>query len=595
MARNTAGGIVSLRSSWHLQLQEIMPLNESVMTRAQERLDDLTKPLGSLGQLEPLIVRLAGMTGNVIPKIEKPLTLIFGADHGVAEEGVSAYSQTVTEEMAVNVAMGSAVSSVLARSAGSDLWMIDVGIRRAVRHPGVIVRKVDFGTRNMAVGPAMREEQLDKALGIGWQTAMEAIDGGHDFLILGEVGIGNTTVASALSASLLGVDPIDVVGPGTGIDSGALAHKLQVIKAALQVNQPNGDDAWDVLQKLGGFEIAAMTGAMLASTIKGIPVLLDGLTTGVAALAALRMQPLVRQYLIAGHCSPEPAHRLLLEALDLTPLLELGLRLGEASGALLALPVIRLALKTMAETATFTDARVTNPHRPHSSEEPSSVPNSGVPVALGFSPVEKEVVYKVIESRRDIRVFLPDPVPDATLARILAAGHMGPSVGFMQPWNFIVIRDKEIRKRLQALVERERVIAGQYYPDAKRDYYLRLKVEGLMDAPMTLCVTNDSTRGGPHVLGRNTIPETDLMSTACAIENLWLAARAEGVAIGWVSMYRKEDVREVLSIPEHVDPVALLTLGFTPYFPEIPVLERVGWRERLDLQTLVYEDRWGNQ
>ncbi|WP_243239763.1 5,6-dimethylbenzimidazole synthase [Sulfobacillus harzensis] len=247
----------------------------------------------------------------------------------------------------------------------------------------------------------------------------------------------------------------------------------------------------------------------------------------------------------------------------------------------------------MAETATFSDARVTNPHGPVIAGEPAGESRNDAPVALGFSPAEKDAVYKVIRARRDIRVFLPDPVPDDILGRILDAGHRGPSVGFMQPWNFLVVRDQETRRRLQELVERERVIAGQHYPDSQRDYYLRLKVEGLMDAPITLCVTNDPTRGGPHVLGRNTIPETDLMSTACAIENMWLAARAEGVAVGWVSMYRKEDVREVLGIPDHVDPVALLTLGFTPHFPDIPVLERVGWRKRLDLTTLVYEERWG--
>lgn len=202
-------------------------------------------------------------------------------------------------------------------------------------------------------------------------------------------------------------------------------------------------------------------------------------------------------------------------------------------------------------------------------------------------------MYKVIRARRDIRIFLPDPVPDATLAEILAAGHLGPSVGFMQPWNFIVIRDPAIRQHLQQLVDKERVRAGEHYSDTQRDFYLRLKVEGLMDAPLTLCVTTDPTRGGPHVLGRNTIPETDLMSTACAIENMWLAARAEGVAMGWVSMYRKEDVRELLGIPSHVEPVTLLTVGFTPDFPEIPLLQRVGWWERLDVASLVFEDKWG--
>lgn len=584
---------MSLPSPWRSRLGDVPPLDPSAMRRAQARWDDLTKPRGSLGQLEPLVVQLAGITGQVAPRIAKPLTVIFAADHGVAEDGVSAYGQEVTEEMAVNVAMGSAVSSVLARGAGSDLWLIDVGIRRSVRHPGVRVRKVARGTGNIARGPAMTVEELDAALEVGWQTVVEAVGQGHDLVILGEMGIGNTTAASAMSACLLGIGTADVVGPGTGIGSEALARKSAVIDTALAVNQPNSSDAWDILRKLGGFDIAAMTGAVLAAAAHGVPILLDGMTTGVAALAAVRMAPATRPYLIAGHCSPEPAHQRLLQALDLTPLLNLGLRLGEASGALLALPLVSQALKTMAETATFSDARVTNPHGSVLAGDLVGKSRNDAPVALGFSPAEKDAVYKVIRARRDIRVFLPDPVSDDILGRILDAGHQGPSVGFMQPWNFLVVRDHETRRRLQELVERERVIAGQHYPDSQRDYYLRLKVEGLMDAPITLCVTNDPTRGGPHVLGRNTIPETDLMSTACAIENMWLAARAEGVAVGWVSMYRKEDVREVLGIPNHVDPVALLTLGFTPYFPEIPVLERVGWRKRLDLASVVYEERWG--
>ncbi|PSR21516.1 MAG: 5,6-dimethylbenzimidazole synthase [Sulfobacillus acidophilus] len=584
---------MGLSAQWRARLGAVPPLDGSAMHRAQARLDDLTKPRGSLGRLESLVVQVAGIRGQIAPRITQPLTLIFAADHGVAKEGVSAYDQEVTEEMVVNAAMGSAVCSVLARGAGSDLWVIDVGVRRLVRHPGVRVRKVGLGTANLVRGPAMTAAELEEALEAGWQTVSEAIGQGYDLVILGEMGIGNTTAASAMSACLLGMATSDVVGPGTGVDADRLARKCAVVDAALTINRPDGGDAWDVLQKVGGFEIAAMTGAVMAAAAHRMPILLDGVTTATAALAAVRVAPAVRPYLIAGHCSSEPAHAHLLQALQLAPLLDLDLRLGEASGALLALPLLTQALKMMAETATFSDARVSNPHGPTNEGDQRREPRPEVPVALGFSAAEKEAVYKVIEARRDIRTFLPDPIPDDILARILDAGHRGPSVGFMQPWNFLVIRDLKTRQRLQELVERERVIAGAHYPDPQRDYYLRLKVEGLLDAPITLCVTNDSTRGGPHVLGRNTIPETDVMSTACAIENMWLAARAEGVAMGWVSMYRKEDVRQVLGIPDHVDPVALLTIGFTAYFPEIPVLERVGWRQRLDLRSLVYEERWG--
>lgn len=584
---------MSLSTQWRVRGDAIPPLHHDTMDRAQRRLDDLTKPRGSLGHLEPLVIRLAGITGNVIPHIEKPWAIIFAADHGVAEEGVSAYDQAVTEEMAVNAAMGSALCSVLARSHHCDLWIVDVGIARLARHPVIIERKVGWGTHNIAHGPAMTESELNQAIETGWILAGDAIDKGCDCLIIGEMGIGNTTAAAAMAAALLSADVDDVVGPGTGLTPHQRARKVAIVSQALTANHPDRDNPWDVLRKLGGFEIAAMTGAILAAATRRVPILLDGMPTGMAALVAVGLAPMTQGYLIAGHVSPEPAHARIIEAMKLTPLLNLGLRVGEASGALMALPLITQALKAMAEMATFSDARVTNPHGDSGSQDLTISPNDRNPVSFAFSPAEQQAVYKVIQARRDIRVFLPDPIAETTLARILAAGHMGPSVGFMQPWNFILIRDRATREQLQRLVERERVAAGKHYPDRQRDYYLRLKVEGLVDAPLTLCVTNDRTRGGPHVLGRNTIPETDLMSTACAIENMWLAARAEGVAVGWVSMYQKNDVRDVLGIPTHVDPVALLSMGFTSHFPEIPVLERVGWGKRLELESLVFVERWG--
>ncbi|WP_274436622.1 5,6-dimethylbenzimidazole synthase [Alicyclobacillus sp. ALC3] len=220
---------------------------------------------------------------------------------------------------------------------------------------------------------------------------------------------------------------------------------------------------------------------------------------------------------------------------------------------------------------------------------------SGSPTVPDFTEAERNAVYKAILARRDIRSFLPDEIDEDALWRILVAAHHGPSVGYMQPWNFILVRDKERLREIQQTVEGERVRAAENYQDLKQDYYLRLKVEGLLQAPLTICVTNDSTRGGPHVLGRNTIPETDLMSTSCAIENMWLAARAEGIGLGWVSIYQKADIRQILRIPEHIDPVALLSVGYTSHFPDIPLLERVGWGKRLELQSLIYQDYWGNE
>ena len=571
------------------------PLDAVAMDRARERLDDLTKPRGSLGSLESLIVRLAGIQQRVIPQVKMPLALIFAADHGVAEEGVSAYESDVTEQMAVNIAMGTAVSSVMARQSGIPVIVVDVGVGRAVRHPAVLVKKTRLGSRNMTQGPAMTEEDLDHALRTGWDRVENAIQEGYDLILLGELGIANTTASSAMASLLLHRNPQHLIGRGTGISDDRWQQKVATVERALAVNAVDATDPQEILRHVGGYEIAAMVGGMLAAARHRTPVVLDGVTTGVAALVASRMSPGTQAYLIASHVSPEPAHPPILEALGLSPLLTLQMRLGEASGALLAFPLIQQALAVMAQTATFKDARVSNPHR-HT--EPMASPfsaSSPEPVQDRFSDNEREAVYKVIRARRDIRSFLPDPVPDTVLARILEAGHLGPSVGYMQPWNFILIRDLSIRQALQRLVDQERVAAAEHYTDLKRDYYLRLKVEGLVDAPLTLCVTNDPTRGGPHVLGRNTIPETDLMSTACAIENIWLAARAEGVAVGWVSMYQKDAIREVLGIPSHIVPAALLTIGYTSYFPEIPVLERVGWGQRLDLHRLVFTDRWGRE
>lgn len=414
-------------------------------------------------------------------------------------------------------------------------------------------------------------------------------------MVLGEMGIGNTTASTAMIAGLLRLPVDELVGLGTGITDAQKQLKRDLIVEALKAQRPNADNPWDVLTKVGGFEIGAMAGAMIECARHRIPVLLDGLIASTAALFASRIAAIL-PYLIASHQSLEPAHGRVLDALGVRPLVEWGMHLGEGSGALLMLPVIQNACRVLAETATFEDARVSNPHgvwRETQSAVSSDVVISGYTVVPGdFDETEQKAVYKAILARRDIRSFLPDLVPEDVLERILSAAHHGPSVGYMQPWNFILIRDKARLAQIQRVVEAERVRASENYADLKRDYYLRLKVEGLTQAPLTICVTNDPTRGGPHVLGRNTIPETDLMSTACAIENMWLAARAEGVGMGWVSFYQKADIREILQIPDHIHPVALLSVGYTAHFPDIPLLERVGWGKRLNLTDLVFNELW---
>lgn len=212
-----------------------------------------------------------------------------------------------------------------------------------------------------------------------------------------------------------------------------------------------------------------------------------------------------------------------------------------------------------------------------------------------FNGQEKKALYDVIYKRRDVRTFLSKSIPLDVLQRVLEAGHHAPSVGFMQPWNFILVKDGELKKKLAWAAEKERKALSIHYEGEKANQFLELKVEGIKEAPVTICVTCDPTRGGSHVLGRNSIPETDILSTACAIQNMWLASCAEGLALGWVSFYKKNDVRDILSIPPHVDPVALLSIGYTEDYPSSPILEEAKWEKRRELDGLIFEDTWGNK
>ncbi|MDQ0903813.1 MULTISPECIES: 5,6-dimethylbenzimidazole synthase [unclassified Paenibacillus] len=211
-----------------------------------------------------------------------------------------------------------------------------------------------------------------------------------------------------------------------------------------------------------------------------------------------------------------------------------------------------------------------------------------------FTEEEKQGLYKSIYTRRDVRTFLSDPVPEETIMRLLNAAHHGPSVGFMQPWNFILISTDKVKERLAWAADKERRALAIHYEDTRQDEFLNLKIEGIKQAPITICVTCDPTRGGSHVLGRNSIPETDIMSVACAIQNMWLAACAEGLAMGWVSFYKKNDVRDILRIPPHIDPVALLSIGFTENYPEKPILETANWEKRRSLNNLIFSETWGH-
>ena len=328
------------------------------MTAAREHLDRLTKPPGSLGRLETLVVQLAGISGSASPRIERPAVVVFAADHGVTAQGVSAYPSSVTAQMVANFEAGGAAINVLARAAGAELVVVDVGV--AGTGPSAASR-IRAGTRDMTVEPAMTRDEVVAALAVGREVVQGLVGEGCDAIALGEMGIGNTTAASALVAALTGRAPAEVTGRGTGLDADAVRHKVAVIERALERHQPRSDDALGALAAVGGLEIAALVGAMLAAAEAHVPVVLDGFITGAAALVAVGIAPNVGPRLIASHRSAEPGHRVVLEELRLEPLLDLDLRLCEGSGAALALPLIRAATRILDEMATFDSAGITGP------------------------------------------------------------------------------------------------------------------------------------------------------------------------------------------------------------------------------------------
>ncbi len=336
----------------------IPPFDEDAARAARARQDRLTKPTGSLGRLEDLAVQLAGMTGQALPDIEPPVIFVYAADHGVAVRGVSAYPPEVTAQMVLNFARGGAVINALAGQLGTALVVADVGVA-ADFPPDLPIRhcKVRRGTGDWTEGPAMTGDEAREAVAVGTRLFAEA--GAVGVCLVGEMGIGNTTTASALAAALLGIDPARLVGRGTGVDAAGVERKLSVIRLGV-ARHGSPIDAWETLAALGGLEIAAMAGTILAAAGARVPILLDGFIATAAALVAAGIDPGVRPFLIAAHRSPEPGHGVLLEHLGLTPLLDLGLRLGEASGAALALPLLRLAVAVHRETATFESAGVSD-------------------------------------------------------------------------------------------------------------------------------------------------------------------------------------------------------------------------------------------
>lgn len=345
-----------MSNSWWLAPAQAIniPVREEALARQQQ----LTKPTGSLGQLERVAVQLAGLQGRVKPKADALWIAIFAGDHGVVAEGVSAYPQEVTGQMLHNFVTGGAAISVLAQQLSAQLDVVDLGTIAPLDLPGVRHLRIGAGTANFAQGPAMTQAQGLLALQAGRDSVLRAKAVGSELFVGGEMGIGNTAAASAVACSLLECAAQLLVGPGTGLNAAGIAHKTEVIERALTLHAEHAGDPLQSLFSLGGFEIAALAGAYLACAQEGIAVLVDGFICSVAALVAVRLNPSCRDWLLFGHRGAEPGHRYLLETLQAEPLLDLGLRLGEGSGAALAVPLVRLACQLHNGMATFAEAAV---------------------------------------------------------------------------------------------------------------------------------------------------------------------------------------------------------------------------------------------
>ncbi|NOU91797.1 nicotinate-nucleotide--dimethylbenzimidazole phosphoribosyltransferase [Paenibacillus sp. LMG 31456] len=347
-----------MQQSLDLLLKEIKPLDQEAIAAAGRHLDQLTKPPGSLGKLEDTARQLAGITGETIAEFGKKAVIVMAGDHGVCEEGISAFPAEVTPQMVLNFLSGGAAVNVLARQAGADVVCVDIGVNADLEHPQLYSRKVRKGTRNMMRGPAMTEQEALEAIHIGIDLVKDLVADGYTMFATGEMGIGNTTASSALLAVLTGTDVAGAVGRGTGIDNEMLRHKQEVIERAIEVNKPDASNPFDVLAKLGGLEIAGLTGVILGAALYRKPVVIDGFISSAAALVASRIAPQSASYIIASHLSHEQGHARLLEAIGLSPMLRMDMRLGEGTGAVLAFSLIEASIRIMKEMATFTSAGV---------------------------------------------------------------------------------------------------------------------------------------------------------------------------------------------------------------------------------------------
>ncbi|MBX4264131.1 nicotinate-nucleotide--dimethylbenzimidazole phosphoribosyltransferase [Clostridium estertheticum] len=339
-------------------LQFIEPLNKEAMKKAWDRLDSLSKPIGSLGELENIIAKMAGITGNIHNKINKKNVVIMCSDNGVVEEDVSNCPKSVTATVTNNFTKKITGVYVLSKFSGSDITVVDVGIDADLNNPKVINKKIAYGTMNMMKGPAMTREQTIKAIEVGIETVDNLVLDGYDLFGTGEMGVGNTATSAAILSVFSGLEVEESVGKGSGITEEQFINKKRVIKKSIEVNNPDKNDVIDVISKVGGFDIAGLCGCFLAAAKNRVPIVIDGFIASAAALCAYKLNPLVIGYIFASHLSAEPGAAFIMKEIGLKPMLNLNMRLGEGSGCPLAFNIIEAALYTMDNMGTFEDAKL---------------------------------------------------------------------------------------------------------------------------------------------------------------------------------------------------------------------------------------------
>ncbi len=339
-------------------IEQIPCVDQGAVERAAKRQKNLIKPPGSLGVLEKISIRIAGIQGKEKPELKKKAVVVFAADHGVVEEGVSAFSQEVTSQMVKNFCAGTAAINIISKCVGADVYVVDVGVAQEIDDSQVIKRKIRRGTRNFTQGPAMTRGEAIQAILVGAEVVEDLFEKGYQMFAPGDMGIGNTTASSAIISCLTKTPLEACVGRGTGISDFTLKKKTKAIKRALEVNSPFSDDPIDVLTKVGGLEIAAICGAFLAGARKRMVGVVDGLISAAGALVACSLVPHLKGFLFASHLSEEPAHLTALKFLELKPLLDFNMRLGEGTGAALAFPLLQSAAATLSEMLTFEEGGV---------------------------------------------------------------------------------------------------------------------------------------------------------------------------------------------------------------------------------------------